>query len=419
MRILHTADWHLGKTIEGRDRQTEQEQCIGEICDIAEQEGVDLVLIAGDVFQSPNPSAAAEELFYNALDRLADHGRRGVVVIAGNHDSPERLCAAQPLADRLGITLVGLPVDELQPWSGTAAKVRRVACGPSWLELAVPNCEHNAVIIALPYPSEGRLRRLVAQSLAESALQQGYHDWIAGTMRQLSAHYRTDTVNLATSHIYVKGGIESGLDSETPIQQIGGAYAVDPAVFPPGAQYVALGHLHRPQAVAGHAAPIRYAGSPLAYSFAETGYTKSVVLADIKPGKAAVIREIPLSAPKPLVRWQAKNGLAEVLGWIEAGRDENAWIELEIHVDALLKGQDIHNLHSLRPGIVNIHPVLSRVGAAESSRPALAHLSLDQLFTRFYERQRGAEPDEALVRLFLELAGTEEKPVPESGEETV
>jgi exonuclease SbcD len=135
MRILHTADWHLGHAREKIDRLEEQREVVREICAVARSEKVDLVLVAGDIYDTFNPSAAAERIFFSALDELAEEGRRGIVVIAGNHDSPERLSAVRPLAERLGISLLGAPRDELSVcWRGEPAKVRRVASGPSWLE---------------------------------------------------------------------------------------------------------------------------------------------------------------------------------------------------------------------------------------------------------------------------------------------
>ena len=111
MRLLHTADWHLGRSLEGRSRRPEQEQMVDEICALADAEDVHLVIIAGDVFDSANPPAFAEELFYDALDRLSADGKRGVLVIAGNHDNPERLCASAPLAVRQNVVLLGKPAD--------------------------------------------------------------------------------------------------------------------------------------------------------------------------------------------------------------------------------------------------------------------------------------------------------------------
>ena len=119
------------------------------------------------------------------------------------------------------------------------------------------------------------------------------------------------------SHLFVRGGIES--DSEVQIQ-VGGTYAVDPDAFPESAQYVALGHLHRPQVVAEAPVPTRYAGSPLAYSFSEVGYSKSVVVLDVQPGRPADIREVFLASGKPLVRWTAKKVCRRwCSGWRKAG----------------------------------------------------------------------------------------------------
>jgi exonuclease SbcD len=417
MRILHTADWHFGKTIEGRDRTLEQTAFVEELCDICTAEKVDLVLIAGDVFQSPNPSAAAEELFYYAMDKLANNGKRGVVIVAGNHDNPDRLCAASPLAGRLGITLVGLPKEEITPTVFVAGKVQRVKGGQAWLELAVPGAEHSAVIAALPYPSEGRLKEVLSQSLEDKDLRQGYNDKLRHLFGQLNSKYRPDTVNLAVSHLYVRGGLES--DSEQQIQ-IGGAYAVEPQVFPADAQYIALGHLHRPQTVGAAPALCRYAGSPLAYSFSEIGYAKSVTLAELEPGKPAVIRELPLSAGKPLVRWRATGGLVQVREWVADGRDKDAWIELELEVNKALAMDDIHELRSLHAGFVVIRPVISVSEETDSREQVrLNSLPLQEVFIRFYKQQNGGlAPDDKLVELFLDISQSlvTEVQTPEGGE---
>ena len=103
MRILHTSDWHLGRNLEGRSRLPEQEQFIAELVDIVSEEDIQVILVAGDVFDTYNPSADAENLFYDALERLSGNGKRAVLAIAGNHDSPDRLRAANPLALQHGI----------------------------------------------------------------------------------------------------------------------------------------------------------------------------------------------------------------------------------------------------------------------------------------------------------------------------
>lgn len=402
MRILHTADWHFGKTLEGRDRMAEQRQFVDELCDLCRAESVDLVLMAGDVYQTVNPSAEAEQLFYRALDGLSAGGTRGVVVIAGNHDNADRIAAARPLADKLGITLMGLPKDVLTPTSEIPDCVRRVQAGAGFVELQIPGCEENVVIAAVPYPSEARLNEVLATSLDEREMQSTYNERIAAWFSALSAHFRSDTINLAMSHVYVNGGL--GSDSEVQIQ-IGGVYAVGPEVFPANAQYIALGHLHRPQNVAGVSVPMRYAGSPLAYSFSEAGQQKSVVIIDAMPGQPVSWREVPLSSGKPLVRWTATEGIAQVIRWVEEGRDANAWIDLAVHVQTGLQLEDIHRLRDLHPGFVHIRPVLpvqsERVEDTELGERA--DPSIGEHFSQFFTEKQGVVPDDALVQLFLEL----------------
>jgi len=404
MRILHTSDWHLGRMLEGRSRIEEQVAFINELCMIVEDQAVDLVLIAGDVFDTVNPPAIAEELFYDALNRLSAGGRRAILAIAGNHDNPERLCASSPLAVRNGITLYGLPKEVLTPspshWvQQNQEKVTRVAGGQGWVELHIPSCPDPAIVAMLPYPSESRLNEVLSESLDEEILRQEYSKRVQQLFSSFGRHFRPEAVNLAISHLFVRGGMES--ESERPIQ-LGSAPTVEVDALPSGAQYVALGHLHRAQAVKGAAVPTRYSGSPLAYSFSETGYAKSVVLVEAFPGSPVTTEEIYLSAGYPLVKWQAKEGLAQVQQWIDEGKDLNAWIDLEVFVTRALQSQDIHNLRRQRERLINIRPVFPETEKIVAE--ARSKLPIDELFRKFYQdRTSGAEPEQELVAMFLSL----------------
>jgi len=402
MRIIHTSDWHLGRMLEGRSRIEEQVKFIDELCTIVEDEAVDLILIAGDVFDTVNPPAMAEELFYDALNRLSAGGKRAVVAIAGNHDNPERLCAASPLAVGNGITLYGLPKEVLMPSllaQPNQGKVVRVAAGQGWAELHIPSCPDPAIIAMLPYPSESRLNEVVSESLDEEILRQEYSKRVQQLFATFGENFRADSVNLGVSHLFVRGGMES--ESERPIQ-LGSAPTVEVEAMPSGAQYVALGHLHRAQAVKGTTVPTRYSGSPLAYSFSETGYAKSVILVEAFPGQPVTTREIFLSAGYPLVKWQAKEGLAQVQRWIDEGKDLNAWIDLEVYVTSALNSQDIHTLRRQREHLINIRPVFPETEQIVAE--ARSKLPIDELFRKFYQnRTSGAEPEQELVSLFLSL----------------
>lgn len=385
MRVLHTADWHFGRTLEGRSRLPEQEAFIDELAVIVRDQQIDLVLVAGDIYDSVNPPAAAEQLFYDALARLSDQGSRPVYVIAGNHDHPDRLAAAAPLALKLGVTLVGLP----------EARVYKSA---------IKRTGETAIVFALPYPSESRLRELLSDEAEEGLLRSAYSARVKHIVQEQARHYRKDTVNLLMSHLYVLGGKET--ESERPIQ-VGGAYTVDTEALTAGAQYVALGHLHRPQYIRS-GTMIRYSGSPLAYSFSEAGQAKSVTILDIKPGSVPQVEEIFLSSGRPLVEWKAKGGLAEVHRWLDEGKDPTAWIDLEIHLQETMSLEQIHKLRQARDGFLHIRPVYPELQPEAMEPVSASRLPMDELFRRFYERQTGgAQPEPELVRLFLELLAEE------------
>ena len=405
LRILHTSDWHLGRSLEGHGRQSEQEQFIVEICDIAARNDVHLILIAGDIFDTYNPPAWAEQLFCDALDRLAQGGRRGVAVIAGNHDSPDRLSAVRPLALNQGIVILGRPLED-----GVSSgrpngpdRVRTLASGQGWVELAIPHCDHAAVLSLLPYPSESRLGRLLSDQLEERSLRDAYSQVVSEILVRQATNYRADTVNLAVSHLFVQGG--SASDSERPIE-VGGACTVAIDHLPAAAQYIALGHLHRPQQIEQAAAPAYYSGSPLAYSFSEANQSKVVYLVDVAPGTVASVMPIPLQAGIPLERWVCEGGLEEAWQRIEARCGKPAWVDLEVHVLKFISNEEVARLRQAWPWLVNIRTVLPSEEIAQRAE-RLANLALPEVFDRFYRHKRGgAVPPSELVQLFVDLANT-------------
>lgn len=380
MRILHTGDWHFGRTLEGRSRFAEQEQFMDELVDIVKDQQIDLILLAGDVYDSVNPPAAAERLFYEGLSRLADGGERYIRVIAGNHDHPERLAASAPLVSKQNIRLLGLPVHDTETF-------------------VIPRTGEEAILYSLPYPSESRLQEVLSDNLEEEVLRSAYSDRVANLIRRQAEAFRPDTVNLLMSHIYVLGGLES--DSERPIQ-VGGAYTVDTSALDVGAHYTALGHLHRSQNVKANS-PIRYCGSPLAYSFSEAGQAKSVTVFEAIPGQPVQPEEIFLSSGKPLVKWKAREGVAEVYRWLEEGKDERAWIDLEIHLTSAMSMEDIQKLRKAREGLIHIRPFYTTESQPDILKKSES-LPIDEMFRRFYARQTGgAVPEPELIHLFMEL----------------
>ncbi|GGB59282.1 exonuclease SbcCD subunit D [Fictibacillus barbaricus] len=393
MRLLHTADWHLGRSLEGRSRLEEQQAFLDELVEIVRSEKIDAVLMAGDVFDTVNPPAAAEQMFFDALARISRKGTCPFVAIAGNHDHPDRLAASFPLSKELGITLVGLPTLELQrvPISRTA----------EMLEIA-----------ALPYPSESRLKMLLSESAEELDVRNQYDDWVDSYFKRITSKFQPGNVHMAMSHIYVAGSKET--DSERPVH-IGGAYTVAAESLPEAAQYVALGHLHRPQIIKRAKTEARYSGSPLSYSFSESGQTKSVTIIDVEPAQPAKVEEIHLNCGKPLVAWEARNGLTEVFQGIEEGLHHNCWVDLSVHVQDALSMEEIQRLRKAHDGLVHIKPVYTETIGEQISVSA-QKLPVDELFSTFYKRQTGgAVPDEELLSLFLDLVGDEDTEGEEAG----
>ncbi|MGG1962649.1 exonuclease subunit SbcD [Bacillus pumilus] len=382
MRILHTADWHLGKTLEGRSRLDEQAQFLDELYQIVKDEHIDVIVMAGDAFDTVNPPARAEQLFYESLSALSDKGKRQVVVISGNHDNPDRLSAASPLTNDQGIHLIGYPTNDI-------------------IRVDVPSADERLSIAALAYPSEARLNEVLAETFEEKLLRDHYNLKIQQAFQHLSTQFQPDTVNIATSHIYVAGGSQT--DSERPIE-VGGAYTVAAESLPESACYVALGHLHRPQTIKRAKTIARYSGSPLAYSFSESGYAKSVTIVEAKPNEKASWKEVFLSSGKPLMKWKATEGLSQVYEWLDEKRGLQAWIDLEIHLTDQLSIEEIHQLRKQHSGFVHIRPKFKELQQIEEQKQ-VEKLSIEERFVKFYERQTGGGlPDEKTVKLFLELA---------------
>lgn len=380
MRILHTADWHLGRTLEGRSRLEEQAQFLDELHEIVIREQVDVVLMAGDVFDTVNPPAAAEQLFYESMARISNKGKCPIVVIAGNHDNPDRLTASSPLALEQNITIIGYPLSTI-------------------VKVPIIRTKEELRVAALAYPSESRLNEVLADSVDELLLRDEYDKRVRYLLSKMAEQFSKEAVNVAMSHIYVAGS--DSTESERPIE-VGGAYTVRSTSLPELAQYVALGHLHRPQDVKKAPTIARYSGSPIAFSFSEAGYAKSVSIVDVEPGKPATVSEIYLSSGKPLVRWKAQNGIAEVYEWLDEGKDKNAWVDLEVHVDHSLSIEEIHRLRKLHSGLIHIRPVYKEMD--KQVEVVSSKVPLDEMFMRFYKKQTGgAEPEQDVIRLFLEL----------------
>jgi exonuclease SbcD len=279
MRVLHTSDWHVGKALRGRSRADEHQSVLAEIAAVAERESVDLVIVAGDLFETATPTAEAERIVYRALLDLAAGGRP-VVVVAGNHDSAARLGAVAPLSQASGVHV--------------ASALRPPADG-GVLELDVEG--ETALVALVPFPSQ---RYVVTADLLMSGdaadAHAAYADRVRRILATLTAGFGAGTVNLVAGHLMVLGGVLGGGErgAHTVFD-----YWVPATAFPAAAQYVALGHLHRAQRIDAPA-PVHYCGSPLQLDFGETANEPVVNLVDLRPGLPATVRPVPLRAGRRL-----------------------------------------------------------------------------------------------------------------------
>ncbi|MEX0945861.1 MAG: exonuclease subunit SbcD, partial [Acidimicrobiia bacterium] len=242
MKFLHTADWHVGRTIRGRSRDDEHRQVLAEIATIAGSEEVDLILVAGDIFDTASPGPAAEEIVYRALLDLADVAP--VVMIAGNHDHPGRLKAVAPLLS-LGRVTVGAAIS--RPSDGGVMDIPDLG-----VRLAlIPFISKRGIIKV-----EEILHLDAAQRIGE------YADRVTAILAALTSDMSADTVNLVLAHVMVAGGETGGGERTAHLFD----YAVPALSFPGLLCYVALGDLLRPQ-MGGAPTPIWFSGSPLQLDF--------------------------------------------------------------------------------------------------------------------------------------------------------
>ncbi|MDE6411835.1 MAG: exonuclease subunit SbcD [Clostridia bacterium] len=384
MRILHTSDWHIGKRLSDRERLPEQEEALDEIVKICEQESVELVLVAGDVFDTFTPPAEAEELFYTKIKKIAGENR-AVVIVSGNHDDGVRLSAAAPFAGDAGVYLFGNKPKKIS-LNGNR-KIHAVKAGDFYLLLENEKGE-KVYINALPYPNEA--------SLKEEKSDESYSERISRRILRGEEGYEEGVPYILLTHLFAAGGKCS--ESERDID-LGGARAVPPGLFPKNA-YVAMGHLHRPQKMAEN---VFYSGSLLQYSFDEANTEKSVRLLETEGDKVKTVKVIPLQSGKKLVRPEC-NDVEEALKILSAYQDN--FVELTLNLAAPLTSQETQSLKDASDGLIFIIP---RVKTGEAVPVfARARLSAGELFNEYYRSKFGDEPKSELTEKFLSLLKEEE-----------
>lgn len=288
IRFVHTADWHIGQTLRGFAREYEHRKVFERLEEIVVERDVDALVIAGDVFDSQNPSGEAQQLFYNALARLSRaQPRMTTVIVAGNHDAAGRLEAPRPLLEAFNIRVVG----NVRRRNGQVDAARHL----------VPIADASGVVVAhvlaVSYPTAACLPNLTRlDSEAGSPVIAGVRSLYAEMVDTLQTQM-DGLPFVLTGHLHVAGGTESE-GAERRIL-VGGQHAVPHDVFPAEASYVALGHLHKAQAIGRDT--VRYSGSLIPLSATEQPYQHGVTLVSID-GPQVVSEHIPIVRPVPFLR---------------------------------------------------------------------------------------------------------------------
>ena len=343
MKVLHTSDWHIGRALYDRKRYEEFEAFLNWLADLVEGEKIDVLLVAGDVFDNSTPSNFAQKLYYKFLCRVASLGHCHVVIIAGNHDSPSFLNAPRELLISLDVHVVGhasdSPEDEL-------------------ILIPGPDDEPRLIVCAIPYLRDREIRKAEAGESIEDKDRKiiegirSHYRRVCEAAEQKREMLKKPVPIVAMGHLFAAGGQTVDGDGVRRLY-IGSLAQVRTDVFPESIDYLALGHLHIPQMVGGSEF-IRYSGSPLPMGFGEAEQEKGVVLVEFSD-------MVPTVTNVPVPRFQELKALRgdwpAIALSIEEMKSEgsSAWVEvvyegddiagnLRERLDEAIEGMDIEIL---------------------------------------------------------------------------
>lgn len=405
LRIIHTADWHLGHSLHGLSRHYEHEQFLHWLLDRMAQQQTDALIVAGDIFDSANPPTAALALLYHFLVE-AKQRLPGInlILTGGNHDSPSRLEAPSPILDALGISVIGgLGVTGSTP--------------PDYQRLLIPltngDGETEAWCLAMPFLRNADLPGIDDESLDPfiEGVRRRYTELLDLACQQCSDHQGL----IATGHCYMVGGELSEMSERRILG--GNQHALPANIFDGRITYAALGHLHLPQRVAGHE-HIRYSGSPIPLSLSEVNYPHQVVELTLEEGRLTSVE--PLQIPRAVDILRIPQGGAAPLKAVLAAlstltlddqlpRHAHPYLEVRVLLDKPEPGlrHQIEEVITNRPlrlvKLTTEYPGRGGSLADKSPEVRLEELQPEQVFSQCYQRSHDTPPPEALMACFHQL----------------
>ncbi len=386
MKFLHTSDLHLGKKLDGILRLDEQKAALNEILSIGLQEKVDIVLIAGDVYDTFIPSSDAENMFFEMVDLFSQNGIT-VVCISGNHDDEDRLLASKLLASRRGIYLCGNENNfENREFNG----VSLTRSGNNYVVFS--NAKESVFIATVPYFGEAPVGYAIDK-------EQSFGDRAKQILGEIFANKMQNEVGVLLTHLFVLGGSRS--DGERDID-LGGVKVLSPEAIPTESVYTALGHLHKRQVISAERNVV-YSGSPLQYSYDEVGCEKSVTVFEIADNRVQNLHEIELKSGKRLAKISCL-GIENASELLDNNLEN--YVDLTIISDRPLTFEETAEIKSKYSNVTKIKLELNgnfENGAVVGRK----NLSEKELFVEFYKCKFGSEPDDELLSAYLEIMAEE------------
>lgn len=375
MRFLHTADWHVGRTIRGRSRLGEFEAALRTVVDVAKDQSVDCVLVAGDIHDQRAVTPDADRLIFETFIELHAAGIP-VVAIPGNHDSAARLAAFTPLLEHVGTRMV--------------AKMRHPKQG-GMVEVGSRDGSETALIACIPFVSPRRFADAAGMFENIAGGYVNFDESMGILLDTFEAAFRKDAVNLVLGHLFVAGAQPSGSEREVTV---GAEYAVSSARLPSTASYIGLGHIHKPQRVKGAAAETRYSGSLIQLDFGERGQDKSLVVVEASAGKPPKSTLIPINAGARLIEVEATlDNLATL-----RGKYDDCYIRVNLSIDSPVPGI-ADRVREMLPNALDIRVVLP-VAEDRPTEATLRDLDPRTQFASYYSATHNAEPTDELLGAF-------------------
>lgn len=379
MKFLHVSDLHIGKKLKNRSRLEEQKDVLKEICALCDSNGVDVLLIAGDVYDTFIPSSEAETLFFEFINAVSSPSR-AVVAISGNHDDSMRLSAPSVLASKHNAYIFG---GENIPVMG-GKEVRAEKVGKDFVQ--IKKGEERVYIGALPYPGELKLGAKKTEEIYAEKIKR----WVDECFENNSEHLP----QILVSHLFMLGGERSGDERDI---ELGGARIVEPSCINKDILYTALGHLHKRQTVSKEK-NIIYSGSILEYSFDEVGQEKSVTLFEINGKTVENLTVIPLVGGKRLVKLVA-NGLEQGKELLALYPDSHVFLTLKL--DGVLSEVESRELMGNYPQLADyVLEVQSEYLSVEGEQRK--KMNDKELFEEYYKSKTGGEEaPEEIMQIYL------------------